>query len=236
MKIFLKKICTFIIDIIFPIACISCGKDDIWFCPECFGKINFMKHQRCPVCNIISDNGKTCPSCKNQTYLSGISISAHYKDDLLQKIIHAFKYKYVKDLSKTLGSFLIKTVPENFISNSKNCFLVPVPLHKKRERERGFNQALLLAQIVAHKTGIQIQSDLLKRTRHTKSQMKLEAEERKTNVSDAFEVISNLDLRGKTAILIDDVCTTGATLEECAKVLKANNIKSVWAIVLARGR
>jgi predicted amidophosphoribosyltransferase len=111
--------------------------------------------------------------------------------------------------------------------------VIPVPLHKDRLRERGFNQSLLLAREVARGPGLQVDYKSLKRTRPTKPQADLKTEERRKNVRDAFEVKSPEGVRKKKVLLVDDVYTTGATVSECARVLKREKCK-VFVLTLAR--
>jgi ComF family protein len=113
--------------------------------------------------------------------------------------------------------------------------VIPVPLHPSRQRERGFNQAGLLASVLAERAGLPLNDVQLSRTRATPPQVGLGAEERKANVQDAFTWRGS-GLEGLRILLIDDVCTTGATLEACAVALAAGGAKSVWALTLARPR
>ncbi len=111
--------------------------------------------------------------------------------------------------------------------------MTPVPIHTRRLRERGFNQAFLLAKELSKLNGVEV-NDILIRTRKTKSQTSLGRAERKENIKDAFALKAGADVKGKAFILIDDVCTTGATLEECARILKENGAREVLALTALR--
>ncbi len=113
--------------------------------------------------------------------------------------------------------------------------LVPVPLHPHRQRERGYNQAALLAQAFGKTVGIPVLTDVLFRCRNTVSQTTLNAQERRANVADAFTCVPG-SVQGKQVLLIDDVCTTGATLEACSIALRTGGAISVWALTLARAQ
>jgi ComF family protein len=164
-------------------------------------------------------------------------------------MIYEYKYRFIKELSKNLGSFIV-----NYIINihkpllnddehdktliNSNTIFVPVPLHSKRQHWRGFNQSELLANEVSRhfKTPA---LNLIERTRNTLPQAEIKKQsERKTNTRKAFSLSSSADnnnLRGKTFIIVDDVCTTGSTLGECAKTLQPLKPKEIWGLVLARG-
>jgi ComF family protein len=111
--------------------------------------------------------------------------------------------------------------------------IVPVPLHRRRLKERGYNQALLLAERLGEAVGVPIAHDLLYRNRHTMSQARLNAQERRRNVEDAFSC-ADRSVQDKRVLLVDDVCTTGATLEACSVALKERGALSVWALTVAR--
>jgi ComF family protein len=113
--------------------------------------------------------------------------------------------------------------------------IVPVPLHPDREAERGYNQAGLLARALAEQVGLPIREDGLMRVRATSPQVTLNAKERQSNVAGAFRVGKG-HIAGKRVLLIDDVCTTGATIEACAQALKAEGAQSAWGLTVARGR
>jgi ComF family protein len=149
---------------------------------------------------------------------------------VLADAVQRFKYGGDIHLAEPLGRFwdLSEWKGKRF------DFLVPVPLHPSRLRERGFNQALLLGKVIAAKEGIKILSRTLRRVRRTRPQVELGLKERKENVWQAFAVRDPSPIRGKSILLVDDVLTTGATVNECAKVLKKAGAEEVWVWTLAR--
>lgn len=255
------KIKTFLLDLIFPIECLGCGKEDVWLCEECFNNIPINQEQICPLCKRISLFGKTCSNCQDKSYLDGILIASHYKDELLQKLIPVFKYKFVTDMAEPLGELLVKllksfqtgfdyqdlnrgglnelkfkhllSVPNIFIQ--KETVLMPIPLHKKRLKERGFNQAELLAKQVSKQFNWQIENKFLKRKHYTSPQAKLSGKEREENMRDVFECLGSDKIINTKIILIDDVMTTGATMQDAARTLKNAGAKEVWGLALAHG-
>ncbi|PKL72092.1 ComF family protein [Candidatus Kuenenbacteria bacterium HGW-Kuenenbacteria-1] len=239
MKIFkkIKKNIDFFLDLLFPIECIGCQKEDIWLCEECFKKINLNLKNFCPFCGKPARMGCICQQCLSRSPLKNIFIASFYKEELLKKVIHTFKYKYIRDLAKPLGKIII-----NFLYQSKlnllfdnSYFLVPISLHRKRLFERGFNQSELLVQIISREFKIPILNNVLKRRRNTKSQTKLKEKERRKNMKNVFICCQPEIIKNKNIILFDDILTTGSTLKEAARVLKKAGAKEIIGLILAKG-
>lgn len=242
----------FALDTLFPISCLSCGQDGAWLCEECFEKISLLPFQVCPRCEkLITEKGQLCSFCKKtDPTLSALVAAAKYKDrsegkSNLSNFIHIFKYNFVEDLSVPLGRLLVKIILKNNLPLPD--LIVPVPLHKRRLRWRGFNQSELLANYVGQNLTpgfpIPVFPDLIRRKKYTAPQMKIgKYAERRKNIQEMFEINKKFYnreypgdfLRNKKILLIDDICTTGATIFECAKVLKQNGAKKVFAAVIAR--
>ncbi|MEP6937401.1 MAG: ComF family protein [Chthoniobacterales bacterium] len=151
----------------------------------------------------------------------------------MRKLIHDFKYGRQRHLRHQIALWLNVSLQDPRLRDRHFDFVVPVPLHPARERERGFNQALLLAELfcITHRLGLQ---PLLERIRYTTTQTAFDRTERMENLRDAFRLRKNADVRGLRVLLIDDVLTTGSTLSECARVLKAAGAVSVHAATAAR--
>lgn len=147
-------------------------------------------------------------------------------DDATAKAIYRFKYGRDTTYSAPLGAMMADYPLEGF------DLIIPVPLHIKRLRERGFNQSLLLANAIGKRKGISVAPFILKRTRWTEPQVNLTGKERRVNVKGAFEVCG--DVSGKRILVVDDVYTTGATVSECSKVLKRSGAKEVCVFTLSR--
>lgn len=244
LKYFLK-IKQFTLDVLFPIVCLSCRKDDFWLCPECLEKIPILNFQICPKCEkIISEQGQLCQICKNRRkkepfYLDALVSSVKYGENNVSKMIHLFKYNFIPDLSAPLGKILTKGLLKSDLPLPD--FIAPVPLHPLRLRFRGFNQANLLAKEISRNLTpgfeIPVLSDLLIRKKHTQPQMKIKKyAERQKNIKNSFAINPAFlkKIKNKQILLIDDVATTSATLLECAKILKNNGAKKVFAGVIAR--
>jgi len=155
-----------------------------------------------------------------------------YFDGTLREAIHRFKYSNLQDLATPLGKLMSDYWEKSPLPAE---IIVPVPLHPDRLRERGYNQATLLARELGKSIGLPIEKSSLARVRATLPQVELGAQERKENVRDAFRC-ANAELKDKRVLLIDDVCTTGATLEACSIALRQVGARSVWAFTLARAR
>lgn len=237
------KVRDFVFDLIFPKTCLGCNREGDWFCPECFKKLEFAQNQYCLHCKNATEHGEFCPRCKDQYFLDGVLIAGNYDNQLLSRLIKFYKYHFVQEIGQTLGSYLIKflqdiqalnpQIPK--ILNIPNIpTIIPVPLHSRRLRWRGFNQAEELAKIVAQNFNLTIDSKNLVRTKHKNIQAKLKERERRANISNCFVWLgANLD--GANILLVDDVVTTGSTLNECAKILKQNGANNVWGLVVAKG-
>lgn len=225
-----KKSSDFLISLIFPKICLECEVNGFSLCPQCAKKIRLLKTTICIYCGKISPRGKICSSCRGKSCLTGIIIGVKYSGTI-KEVIHSFKYEGNRDLLPPLGNILVNKLDETRISGDK--IITFVPLHKKKENIRGFNQSELLARYLANKTSNKCKK-LLIRTKFTKPQIGLTKEGRKNNLEKAFRAIDK-NMKGKTIILIDDVCTTGATLEECARQLRIAGARQIWGLVIAHG-
>lgn len=240
----LQKTKEVILDTLFPISCLSCGQADEWLCKNCLDKISLKNTQVCPYCEKkITPNGYTCFECKKKYSLDGLLVAASYQDKIISHAIHLYKYRFIEQLSESLGKILLKSLLNSEIPLPNA--IVPVPLHKRRLRFRGFNQSELLSKYLSQNITpgfpIPVFNNLLLRNRYTLPQMKIKNKEtRRRNIKNAFSVDKKTakeigSLKGKRILIVDDVATTGATIFECAKILKQNGASEVFAIAIARG-
>jgi len=238
------KIKDFLLELFFPIFCLGCQKEGTYLCEDCKATLEISGFQYC-LCNKnplkinleLNKYGK-CNRCTNKK-LSGLYFALAYKESTLtRKLIHQFKYQpYIKDLAKTLALLLA----EHFLisgSNKKdvwqNSVLVPVPLDRKKLKNRGYNQAEELSKELSKILQIPVFSDVLIKTKTTKSQIELSGKEREQNLKNAFMVKNPSAIAQGKVFLVDDVYTTGSTMEECARILKENFTKEIWGITIAR--
>src|SRR4030042_7173164 len=219
----------FLLDTLFPIRCIGCNKPDVWFCGECLAGITLKLEQVCPVCEKnITPGGQVCFSCRKKSKLDGLLVAASYQNKIVAKMAHYYKYRFVEDLSVPLGKILVNSFLDSRLSLPE--IIIPVPLHKRRLRWRGFNPAELLAAYICKNLTpgfeIPLADNLLVRKRYTHPQMKIKNySRRKNNIANAFELKNSREIRNKIILLVDDIATTGATLFECAKILKQHGAK-----------
>lgn len=240
-----QKITAFILDTLFPVACFFCQKKDFWLCDKCLNKIPLLPFQLCPYCEKeIVSGGHICEKCKKAALekntplpLDALICAAKYSD--ISKLVHLFKYNFVSDLGIPLGKIIIK----GFLKNNTPLpdLVIPVPIHKRKLKWRGFNQAEILAQIISQDLTpgfvLPIHSDILIRQKNNRAQMKIKNySERLTNIRDIFAISPEKEnsIRDKKILLVDDIATTGATLFECAKILKSAGAKKIYGAVIAR--
>ncbi|MFH1947115.1 MAG: ComF family protein [Candidatus Magasanikbacteria bacterium] len=186
----------------------------------------------CPVCHKPRDGGVCCDGCYQASCIkSEIAITTYREEALIGNIIHTLKYSLAEDVLIIIERMII-----SFLGRNKDMFtevecIVPVPLHKKRLAERGFNQAELIANILGRKINKPVRN-FIQRTKNTPHQARLSRQERLKNVVGAFAPEQNLL---SCVLLVDDIYTTGSTIQECARGLKKQGVEKVYAFTLARG-
>lgn len=233
-----KKTYKNILDTLFPIQCISCNKEGVWLCESCQRKIIFQAGHVCGVCEkVITPDGLTCLHCKKKSSLEGLLVACSYEQTVVAKLIHLFKYRFISDLHVTLGNLMIQSMQKTELPLPD--LIIPVPLHQKRLRWRGFNQSELLAKHISENllpnAILELSTTKLIRHRHTPSQKEISNyQARLQNIKDAFSVLSADEVKNKTILLVDDVSTTGSTIFECAKTLKKAGAGQIFAVVIAR--
>ena len=219
------------VDLLFPKWCVGCGKEGELICHSCRYLLPRIMPPLCPRCGKPQPSGILCPSCVNwQAKIDGIRSPFRF-DGVMRQAIHQLKYRNLRALAVPLAKLLNDYLNTNPVPRE---VLVPVPLHQKRLRERGYNQSNLLAQELGKLINLPVVDECLIRQRHASPQARTSTlDERRTNVADAFTCRDH-KLRNKQILLIDDVSTSGATLDACAAALKASGITSVWGLVMAR--
>src|SRR5688572_4095455 len=175
----------------------------------------------------------SCANCEHRILHFDAAVAAYRSRGFVRKLVHDFKYGGQQHLRHPLAEWLGETMRDARLRDRRFDLIVPVPLHPARKRERGFNQATLLAELLAAKLKLPLRP-VLERIRYTTTQTAYDRAERIENLQDAFRLRKNRDVRGLRVLLIDDVLTTGSTLSECARVLKAAGAISVYAATAAR--
>lgn len=227
---------TLLTDRLFPVFCLSCEEEGEWVCDLCRRFLQITPQLFCPVCHVGAERGTVCAECDGSSELSShIAMMKYVEDALVGKLLHVFKYQYAEDVSGVLHEIV-----QTFVRDQKSAFtdidlIVPVPLHKKRFAERGFNQAASIANMLAEELDLPVTSTALVRSRHTPHQAQLKREERFKNVDRAFAFSEYVSVAEKRILLVDDVYTTGATMQACAEVLKQAGARDVRGYSFARG-
>jgi ComF family protein len=236
-----------LLNLIYPPRCAVCKaflwenqacheNEEIGFCRDCYYTFQKVVSPLCPVCGkpFCVENGAdhTCENCLRKMPYYDIARAPYLYEGPLMTAIHDLKYARKTHVARSLGA-LMASYAENWLGRACGLLVIPVPLHPGRLRNRGFNQSLLLARHVATRLGADLDYLSLRRLRSTQPQTQLTSEERKRNVRRAFGVVENKGLKGRRVLLIDDVATTGSTLNECARALKKAGVKEVHCLVLA---
>lgn len=205
-----------ILDILFPIECIECGSSNFLICDKCFKTIKVNK---------INYFSTDC--------IDEVHVCCSFHNRLLQCAIHLYKYQYIENLSKYLSTLMISYFLQ-ITDKILNPIIIPVPLHKKRLIERCFNQSYLIADSFCKKFDYVLKDNLIRRTKNTKQQAKLNKEQRIDNMKNSFELLDKDFVQNKNFIIIDDIYTTGSTVSEIAKLLKNSGADKVWCIVIGK--
>ena len=231
-----------ILDFVYPQTCPICRnpleREEKDVCEECWRALALLPSPYCPYCRSFLENqdeiaNHLCPNLTGSEERRILAVrSLGTFDDHYQKLVHRVKYEKKIHLGRRLAQRLGDSISED------KCFsgcdvVIPVPLHRARERERGFNQSEVLAEGISLAMGIPLARDILKRKRHTKDQTYLNAQQRAENVRGAFVVTHPEKVDGRRVILVDDVMTTGATLSECARMLQEAGAAGISAATLA---
>lgn len=234
----LGKLKTVALDLLFPPHCASCQRLGAWLCADCLNKIEAIELPVCQVCGLPLTGDRhmaVCGRCQHSPIqIDGLRAYAIHAGPL-RKAIHEFKYEDLRGLAGLLGQLMADGWNRLAPPHLELDAIVPVPLHRSRERQRGYNQAALLARELGACLQLPVVEDAVIRSRATAPQVDLGVEARRANVQDAFQFKGN-GLSGKCVLLVDDVCTSGATLESVCLVLRGAGASSVWACTLTRAR
>lgn len=231
-----------LLDILFPPLCHLCkafipNAGNIHLCAGCLENNVRLNSPLCLVCGVpfLTEDGidHLCSGCSTAPPTFTAARAAMLFEGTVKELIHRFKYDKKVQLRRPLGILTAQGLGV-FCAEVSPDLIIPVPLHVKRLKERGFNQAVLLGEILARHWRLPLSRDNLRRIRWTEPQITLSATERISNVRGAFDVKSPLAVKGKRVILVDDVYTTGSTVAECAKTLKRSGAEKVFVVTVAR--
>ncbi len=218
-------------DFLFPKKCVGCGREGEFICPSCKSRLFPITAPFCPRCGIHGTTNTICAECRGrESPIDGIR-SAFRFEGIAREAVHQLKYNNLKSIAPLMAGLMLPGYRAFAIPGD---LLVPVPLHPKRMKERGYNQSGLLARELGRLTGIPVDENVLIRERFTLPQARTaSAAARRENIAGAFSARSRR-LSGRRVILIDDVATSGATLNAGAAALKEAGAVSVWGFTFAR--
>ncbi len=229
-------------ELLFPSLCLSCGRvlpgrGKQSFCPGCHSKIRFVTDPICPSCGVPYpvEEGPVhvCGECILRPPALCAARSLGVYESVLHELIHSFKYGGNLTLGERLGRLMAEHEYPSFHIRDYSLIL-PVPLHPRKLRQRGFNQSVILAREISKRQGIAMDFRALRRIVDTDSQTGLKKKERRSNIRNAFSLSDPEAIRKRRVLLVDDVYTTGSTLGECARVLLEGGADAVGALTLAR--
>lgn len=219
------------LDLLFPQWCLGCSKEGELICPACHRQLPRITPPVCRRCGLPQPSSLPCAVCSSrQRKIDGIR-SPFLFEAVIRQAIHQLKYRNLRAIGRSLAELLSDYITANPMPAE---VLVPVPLHSKRLRQRGYNQSGLLCRELGKLVGLPVVTDCLIRQRHTPPQAETAtASQRRANVVAAF-ICRDSRLQNRKVLLIDDVATSGATLDACAAAVKASGAGSVWGLTLAR--
>jgi ComF family protein len=221
-----------LLDLVYPPRCPGCGQIGAVFCDRCLGQVEWIAPPVCRRCGCPVPADGFCLHCRQvPSSLEGVVAAAVFAGPLRQAV-HALKYENVTTLAGPLASIMGRAWPWD--GSSRPDLILPVPLHARRQAERGFNQSVLLARSLGRRVNVPVDERLLMRQRATRPQVGLDQPARRSNVEGAFAC--RRPVQGATLVVVDDVCTTGTTLEACASALKTAGAAHVWGLTVARAR
>lgn len=213
-----------VVNLISPYECLVCNNEGQVVCQKCWEPNVPLRTPACFWCNALSKDGQTCPKCKRKTHLDG-AIIPYRLNGLVEQCIYELKYYHNREIAKFLAGNIYK-----YLDDTELDYISYVPATGKNQRRRGYNQSKLLAKEISEIQAIPLHNSL-SRVSHT-DQIGLNRPERLTSVKGNF--VPSKSYRGKNILIVDDVLTTGATVNECAKTLKQAGAKKVWAVVVAK--
>lgn len=226
-----KRLGGLTLDFLFPKTCLACGSTGELICARCRRSLPRLYPPICPRCGRPQASGELCASCVRWTSsIDGIRAPFRF-GGVVREAVHEFKYRNLRILARPLAELMSDYLDRNPLPAD---VLVPVPLHPKRLRERGYNQSELLARELGKLVSLPLVGNQLVRRKYALPQARTNSvAQRRANMADAFACEGNA-LAGRRVLLVDDVSTSAATLDACAATLKNSGAASVWGLVLAR--
>lgn len=236
-----------VFSVVFPSYCRLCGEpltniSRLPVCPGCLLTMTPISGATCDICgehvapNHLETEQRLCPACQESLPEFAKAVAYGAYDAKLRELIHLLKYEQVVPAAGVLGHMLAEAI-EKLGIGADSILVVPVPLHRSKRRQRGFNQAELIVRVALQRNAfpnLQLATDVLERTRPTASQIGLTRPQRAENIRGAFRVKHLNRVPGREILLVDDVLTTGTTANECARILRKAGAEKVWVATVGR--
>lgn len=236
----LRRVGEATLSLLYPPHCAGCGREtpaEAHLCEACLRGARRIREPFCARCSEPFDgaiSGEfTCAECGGRDFHFQYAVAPYRAAGVVRELIHRFKYNRDFYLRHALAAWLAEGLADARLREPLPELLVPVPLHPAREREREFNQATELGELLSARSGIPL-LEALRRTRYTTTQTQLDREKRMENLRGAFRLRQHAEVTGRHLLLIDDVYTTGSTVEECARILRLGGAASVRVLTVAR--
>jgi len=230
-----------IVNLVYPDVCILCETelqfDEEYLCPGCYNAISILTPPLCTQCSTelppFLPSRNKCSSCSSRKWYFNKCISIIRYDDTAKKIFHEIKFRKRRNILSIFSNYITQKL-ESFELNVNNAIIIPVPLNYNRKIERDFNQSHIIAKMVRSFYRLPCESNILKRIKQSTPQSVLNRKERLENLIGSFTVVKPYKIRNKDILLIDDVFTTGSTVNECSRVLKESGAHTITVITIAR--
>lgn len=230
---------TLLWDLLYPPRCPVCDGIAPWnqpICPECVEKLPYVPGKRCAKCGKPVEPFETlCDDCRKISHVYDEGRGVFLYDEVMKQTMIRLKYKKRREYGQILGQLVFEAEKET-IGKWRADAVVPVPIHKKKREVRGYNQAEEIARPIAEKIGVPLVPDLLVRVRQTEAMKSLTAAERRRNLTNAFAIGTGAGHPLKSVIVVDDIYTTGATIDACAQVLKSAGIRHIYFLAVCIGQ
>ena len=226
-----------LLDLVYPPRCPICGQPapfGLKICPECRLRLPVIESKRCRKCGKpVEDFETLCPDCAGENHMYDRGLGIYMYDETMKRAISELKYKGRREYGGVFGELIFDKARSELKYWKPDC-LIPIPLHPIRERERGYNQARIISEAISKSSGIPTRTDILIRTMDTDRMKELSAKDRTNNMIRAFAAAG--DCRGmRSVVLIDDIYTTGATIDAAATVLRRAGIDEIYFLAVCIG-
>ena len=229
----------FLLDMVFPRRCPVC--DDVLpfggelICSGCRERLQYVEEPRCRKCGkaLYDETGEYCADCRETAHFFNRAVSAFVYNDAARDAVFRFKYRGRQEYARFFAESIWQRLKDD-IGSFNAPALIPVPIHKERLKKRGYNQAALLAKELSKLSGYPVYDKIIRRVRNTAPQKNLSRAERMKNMKRAFTISGNVvELTG--AVIVDDIYTTGSTVDEMSKVLKSAGMRDIYVVTVCSG-